>query len=116
LVYVIQPVMPTEFMIPTHKIWNVPKDNIHLAIQVRMEKLVKLDENHWHAGENMNHIQVLWKYQQDDKGKMKSLKEGELVLWMLQATNIKGRKFRLLWKGPYKVQFFSIITQSNCPP
>jgi len=22
---------------------------------------------------NMNHIQLLWKYQQDDKGKMKSL-------------------------------------------
>jgi len=49
-----------------------------------MEELVKLD-----AKENMNHIQLLWKYQQDDKGKMKSLKEGELVLWMPKATKNK---------------------------
>jgi hypothetical protein len=26
---------------------------------------------------------------------------------MPKATKIKGRKFRLLWKGPYKAQFFS---------
>jgi hypothetical protein len=47
-----------------------------------MEEFVKINENHWHVGENMNNIQLLWKYQQDDKGKMKSFKEGELVLWM----------------------------------
>jgi hypothetical protein len=35
---------------------------------------------------------------------MKSFKEGELILWMFKATKIKCRKFRLLWKGPYKVQ------------
>ncbi len=53
----------------------------------------------------MNHIQLLlWKYQQDDKGNMKSFKEGELVLWMPKAMKIKGGKFRLPWKGPYKVQ------------
>jgi hypothetical protein len=56
LVYGIQPIMPTKFMVPTHRIWNVPKDDIHLSIQVRMEELVKLNENHWHAKENMNHI------------------------------------------------------------
>jgi hypothetical protein len=44
------------------------------------------------------------KYQQDDKGKMKSFKEGELVLWIMpKATKIKGEKF-------------SIITRDNCPP
>ncbi len=70
-----------------------------------MEELVKLDENCWHAGENMNHIQLLREYQQDDKGKMKSFKERELVLWMPKAI-IKGEKFRLLWKGLYKMQIF----------
>jgi hypothetical protein len=35
---------------------------------------------------------------------MKSFKEGELVLWMPKAMKIKGGKFRLPWKGPYKVQ------------
>jgi len=54
----------------------------------------------------MNHIQLLRKYQQDDKGKMKSFKERELVLWMPKSMRIKGRKFRLLRKGLYKVQFF----------
>ncbi len=93
-------------MVPIHKIQNVLEDDIQLAIQVRMEELVKLDENCWHVRENMNHIQLLQIYQQDDKGKMKIFKEGKLVLWMPKATKIKGGKFRLLWKGPYKVQIF----------
>jgi hypothetical protein len=88
--------MSTKFRVPIHKIQNVPEDDIQLAIQVRMAELVKLDENYWHVRENMNHIQLLQKYQQDDKSKMKSFKEGELVLRMLKATKIKGGKFRLL--------------------
>jgi hypothetical protein len=98
--------MPTKFRVPIHKIQNVLEDDIQLAIQVRMEELVKLDENCWHVRENMNHIQLLQKYQQDDKGKIRSFKKGELVLWMPKATKIKCGKFRLMWKGPYKVQIF----------
>jgi len=75
-----------------------------------MEELVKLHENCWHARENMNHIKLLRKFQQDDKGKMKSFKEGELVLWMPKAMKIKGGKFRLLWKVLIKCKKFSIIT------
>lgn len=30
--------------------------------------------------------------------------EGELVLWMPKPTKIKGHKFRLPWKGPFKIQ------------
>jgi hypothetical protein len=33
-------------MVPIRKIRNILKDDIHLAIQVRMEELVKLNENH----------------------------------------------------------------------
>ncbi len=78
--------MPTKFMAPTYIIQNVLEDDMHLAIQLRMEELVKLNENHSHARENMNHIQLLWKYHQDDKSKMKSFKEGKLVLWMPKTT------------------------------
>jgi hypothetical protein len=67
-------------------------------------ELVILYENCWHAKENMNQIQSLQKYQQDDKCKMKSLNKGDLVLWMLKVMKIKGEKFRLPWKGPYKMQ------------
>ncbi len=35
---------------------------------------------------------------------MKSFKEGELILWMPKATKIKGGKFTLPWKGPFKTQ------------
>jgi hypothetical protein len=35
---------------------------------------------------------------------MKSFKEGELVLWMLEATQIKGNKSTLPWKGLFKIQ------------
>jgi hypothetical protein len=35
--------------------------------------------------------------------KLKSVFEGDLVLWMLKTTKIKGGKFKLPWKGPYKV-------------
>jgi hypothetical protein len=67
-----------------------------------MEELVKLDENNWHARENTNHIQLLQKYQQDDKSKMKHFNEGELVLWMLKTTKIKGKMFKLLYNSHTK--------------
>ncbi len=35
---------------------------------------------------------------------MKNFKEGKLVLWMFKATKIKGGKFTLPWKGPFKIQ------------
>jgi hypothetical protein len=54
-----------------------------------MEDLIKLDEDEWQAKENTNHIQLLHKDQWDDKYKMKSFQEGELVLWMPKATKIK---------------------------
>jgi len=60
-------------------------------------------KNCWHVEENMNHIQLIQKYQQDDKGKMKSFKKGKLVLRMPKATKIKGGKFMLPWKGLYKM-------------
>jgi hypothetical protein len=46
-------------MVLTHIIRNVLKDDIHLAIQVKMDELVKSNENCWHAGKNMNHIKLL---------------------------------------------------------
>jgi len=62
-----------------------------------------LDEERWCVGENINHIQLLKKENWDEKGKFKSMYEGDLVLWMPKTTKIKGGKFRLPWKGPYKV-------------
>jgi hypothetical protein len=38
------------------------------------------------------------------KREIKSFKEVELVLWMFKATKIKGGKFTLPWKGPFKIQ------------
>jgi hypothetical protein len=46
----------------------------------------------------------LRKEQRDEKGRMKSFKEGELILWMPKVTKIKGGKFTLPWKGPFKIQ------------
>jgi hypothetical protein len=37
---------------------------------------------------------------------MKSFTGRELILWMPKATKIKGGKFTLPWKGPFKTQFF----------
>jgi hypothetical protein len=48
LIYGTQPAMSATFML-THKIQNVLEDDIQLAIWVRMEELVKLDENCWHV-------------------------------------------------------------------
>jgi len=48
----------------------------------------------------------LHKEQRDERGRMKSFKEGELVLWMPKATKIKGGKFTLPWKGLFKIQIF----------
>ncbi len=44
------------------------------------------------------------KEQRDEKGKIKSFNEGELVLWMLKARRIKRGKFILPWKVPFKIQ------------
>jgi hypothetical protein len=45
-----------------------------------MEDLVRLDEEHWRADENINHIQLFRKENWDDKGKLKSIYEGDLIL------------------------------------
>jgi hypothetical protein len=69
-----------------------------------MGNLIKLDEDHWQVKETINHIQQLQKEQHDNEGKMKSFNGRDLVLWMPKAMKIKGGKFRLPWKGPFKVQ------------
>ncbi len=69
-----------------------------------MEDLFRLDEICWQTKDNSNHIQLLRKELRDEKRKMKRFKEGELVLWMFKATKIKGGKFTLPWKGPFKIQ------------
>ncbi len=70
---------------------------------MRTEDLIRLHEEHWHASENINHIQLLRKENWDEKRKFKNIYEDDLVLWMPKSTNFKGGKYKLPWKGPYKV-------------
>jgi hypothetical protein len=93
-----------EFAIPIKRICNLPQEDLDKVIQVRMEDLFRLDEICWQTKDNSNHIQLLRKELRDEKRKMKRFKEGELVLWMFKATKIKGGKFTLPWKGPFKIQ------------
>ncbi len=55
--------MPTEYMAPTQWIQDEPHDDIEATIWVRMDDLVHFDEKCQQAEENMNHIQLLKKYQ-----------------------------------------------------
>ncbi len=80
MVYDIQPIMPTKIVVPTKRVNDSPREDLDKVIKVRMEDLIRLDEIRWQAEENINHIQLLRKEQNDEKGKMKSFKEGELVL------------------------------------
>jgi hypothetical protein len=68
-----------------------------------MDDLVQCDEEHWQIKENINHIQLLKKYQWDDKSKLRSF-EGGLKLWLPNTSKIKGNKFKLPWECPYKMQ------------
>jgi hypothetical protein len=52
----------------------------------------------------------------DEKGRMKRFNEGELVVWMLRATKIKGVKFSLPWRGPLKYKKCLITTLCSCQP
>jgi hypothetical protein len=45
--------MLTEFLVPTKRIQDVPHNDIDRAIRVRMEDLLKLDEDHWQAEEKI---------------------------------------------------------------
>jgi hypothetical protein len=72
--------MPTKIVVPTKRVNDSPREDLDKVIKVRMEDLIRLDEIRWQAEENINHIQLLRKEQNDEKGKMKSFKEGELVL------------------------------------
>ncbi len=91
--------MPTKFAIPTKRVHNLPRKELDKAIKVRMEDLFRLDETRQQAGENIDHIQLLRKEKKDEKGRMKSYKERELIFWMPKVTKIKGGKFTLPWKG-----------------
>jgi hypothetical protein len=103
LVFSTQPIMHVEFMIPIKRIRDVPIEDLNQAIHVRMEDPIQLDEKHWRVGDNINHIQLLQKENWDEKGKFKNICEGDLILWMPKSTKIKGGKFKLPWKGPYKI-------------
>jgi len=61
LVYGIQLVMPTKFMVPTKRIRDIPTKDLDQVIHLRMENLVQLEEEHWHTNENINHIHLLRK-------------------------------------------------------
>ncbi len=39
----------------------------------------------------------------DEKRKLKNTRKGDLILWMPKSTKIKGGKFKLPLKGPYKM-------------
>jgi hypothetical protein len=56
LVYGIQPIMQTKFMVLIKRIMDLPIEGINKAIHVRMEDLIRLDEERWRVGENINHI------------------------------------------------------------
>ncbi len=106
LVYGTQLVMPTKFIVSIKRIQNIPSSDINHAIHVRMEDWIQLDEECWCVSENINHMQFPRKENWDRKGKIKSFDEGDLMLWMPKTTKTKGGKFRLPWKGPYKVHNF----------
>jgi hypothetical protein len=90
-------------MVLIKRIGDVPIENINQAIHVRMEDFIWLDEERWCVGENINHIQLLRKKTWDEKEKLKNICEGDLVLWMPKSIKIKGGKFKIPLKGPYKV-------------
>jgi hypothetical protein len=53
-------------------------------------------------------ILTIFSYYENNRG-MKSFKEGKLILWMPKATKIKGGKFTLPWKGPFKIQHCGVV-------
>jgi hypothetical protein len=61
LAYNTQPIMLIEFAVLTKRICDLPQENLDKVIGVKMEDLFKLDEIHWQAEENINHIQLLRK-------------------------------------------------------
>jgi len=61
LVYNTQLITLVKFMVPTKRIKDVPTKHLSRAIHVRMEDFIWFDEERWHVGENINHIQLLWK-------------------------------------------------------
>jgi len=71
-----QPIMLTKFAIPTKRVHDVSQKDLDKTIRVKMEDLFRLDETCWQVEENINHIQLLHKEQRDEKGKIKSSKEG----------------------------------------
>jgi hypothetical protein len=52
--YGTQLIMPTKFTMPIQQTQNKLKDKVEMAIQVMMENLIQLDEDHWQAKENGN--------------------------------------------------------------
>ncbi len=47
LVYGIQPIMLTEFVVPTKRFCDIPQEDLDKAIWVKMEDLFRLDETCW---------------------------------------------------------------------
>jgi hypothetical protein len=94
--------MSIEFLVPTKRIQDVLHNDIDKAISVRMEDLIKLDEDRWQAKEK---ILATSNYYKRNNGMIKGryFEERKLVLWMPRVTKITGNKFKFPWEGPYKI-------------
>jgi len=116
LVYGIQPIMLAKFVVPIKRVHNLLQEKLNKITKVRMEDLFKLDETHWQARKIIDHIQLLRKEQRDEKGRMTSFKEGELILWMPKVTKLREVNLHYLGKVLLKYKRCLITTLWNCQP
>jgi len=80
-----------------------------------MEDLVIFDEKRIMVGENIDHIQILWKHKRDDEKHLKVFEDGDLVLWLPKDPKIKENKFLFPSTNPFQVKkaFGNNIVQLN---
>ena len=103
LVYGLQPLMPTEYILPTY-VSSPSKDySIGAVISACLDDIHLQNEWRQKADEANQRIQQQ-RQQWFLRGKQaKTFQAGDSVLWYPKEAKIRPGKFKLAWRGPYKV-------------
>ena len=96
--------MPTEYILPTY-VYSSSKDySTGVVISARLDDIHLQNEWRQEANEANQRIQQQ-RQQWFLRGKQaKIFQAGDSILWYPKEAKIRSGKFKLAWRGPYKVQ------------
>ena len=104
MVYGTQPLLPTEYIVPTFQTLQPRDYTPHRVLAARIGDLHHLEEIRALATTHILHKQSLAARHFQGTQPPRVFQKGDQVLWCPRDPKLKRSKFESIWHGPYRVQ------------